>query len=162
MAGAWPFLGTFFDHGAAPGASWGPFRRKHYLVFSKFWVPLDTQKSPKNRSLAKKAAPGIVCLGIFVTNVVLLTLGLDFSLIFHEISMQKFPNQRTLFGVLTSEKNILAVREASGSHLGYLGSFWESFWLSGKLLRSILAVREASGSHFGYLGSFWSLPPCPY
>ena len=88
MAGAWPFLGTFFDHGEAPGASQGLLTQKHYLVFSNFWVPLETQKSTKNRSLAKKEAPGIVFSCIFVTNVVLLTLGLDVSLIFHENSMQ--------------------------------------------------------------------------
>ena len=89
MAGAWPFLGTFFDHGEAPGASQGPLPQKHYLVFSNFWVPLETQKSPKKRSLAEKEVPGIAFLCIFVTNVVLLALGLDFSSIFHEKSMQK-------------------------------------------------------------------------
>ena len=88
MAGAWLFLGTFFDHGEAPGASQGPQSQKVPLVFSNFGVPLETQKSTKNRSLAKKEVPGMVCLCIFVTNVVLLTLGLDLSLIFHENSMQ--------------------------------------------------------------------------
>ena len=60
MAGAWPFLGTFFDHGEAPGASQGPWSQKVPLVFSNFWIPLETQKSTKNRSLAKKEVPGIV------------------------------------------------------------------------------------------------------
>ena len=79
---------TFFDHGEAPGVSQGPQSQKDSVVFSNFWVPLETQKSTKNRSLAKKEAPGMVCLCIFVANVVLLTLGLDFSLIFHEKYMQ--------------------------------------------------------------------------
>ena len=88
MAGAWPFLGTFFDHGEAPGASQGPWSQKDSVVFSNFWVPLETQKSTKNRSLAEKEVPGIVFQCFFVTNVVLLALGLDFPSIFNEKTMQ--------------------------------------------------------------------------
>ena len=63
------------------------------------------QESTKNRFLAPNGAPGSNALSIFVKEIDFLTFGIEFSLIFEEIMMEKIPHffkdARDLFNLAT-------------------------------------------------------------